>query len=76
MHLPVKEVQGRPVLGHRSCLGCRVQVGLGLAAGCPEAYQHSHREGKNPLILRERSRNSNSLITKKKSVTAIVLKKM
>lgn len=47
---PVRAVQGRPVLGHRSCRGCTAHGGQGLAAGCPGPDQHSHMEGKSHLI--------------------------
>lgn len=52
--LPVKAVLGTPVLGHRACRGCRGRGNLGLAAGCPEAVQHSHRDGRNHLTLNHR----------------------
>ena len=55
-YLPVRAVQGKPVLGRRSCRGCRAHGGQGLVAWCPEAGQHSHREGKNHLTLKERQR--------------------
>lgn len=58
VYLPVRVVQGRPVLGRRSCQGCRAHGGQGLVAGCPEACQHSHREGKNHLTLRQREKES------------------
>lgn len=52
--LPVRVVQGRPVLGRRSCQGCKSRGGQGLVAGCPEADQRSRRGGKNHLTLRQR----------------------
>lgn len=46
---PVRVVQGRPVLGHRSCQGCTARGGQGLAAWCPGADQHIHMEDRNHL---------------------------
>lgn len=40
---PVKVAQGRPVLGRRSCLGCRPRVILDLEGGCREAAQYIRR---------------------------------
>ncbi len=47
-------VQGKPVLGRRSCQGCRTREDQGLMAEYPEAGQHSCREGKSHLTLRHR----------------------
>ena len=52
--LPVRVVLDRPVWGRRSCQGCRSRGDQDLVAGCPEAYQRSHREGKVHLTLRHR----------------------
>lgn len=46
---PVRAVQGRPVLGHRSCRGCTARGGQGLAAGCPGPDQRSRTEDKSHL---------------------------
>lgn len=52
--LPVKVVQGRPVLGHSLCQECRGRGDQGLVVGCQEAGQRSHKVGKSHLTLRHR----------------------
>lgn len=52
--LPVRVVQGRPVLGRTSCREYRFRGGLGLAGGCPGADQRSRMQGKSHLTLRQR----------------------
>lgn len=51
VHLPVRVAQGRPVVGRRSCRGCRARGGQGLGAGCPKADQRSHTQGMSHLTL-------------------------
>lgn len=62
-HSPVKAVRGRPVLGRRSCLGCRSRVIRHQEAGCREAAQRSHKVGTKHQALRHRGAQKKLLMT-------------
>lgn len=62
-HSPVKAVRGRPVLGHRSCLGCKPRVIRDLEAGCREAAQHSRKAGTRHQALTDRKAQKKVLMT-------------